>query len=219
MSWNLVCKCRCGTNATGPTPALSASWCCVMFRSRTWDGLFWQAVKLWAGLLTVMYLYFLYSVARKMSFVKVQERTAVRFIFTLEHKVNHRILESSQSRVVLMIKEISRVTTLSCWWAWEDLLSGLCFFFIAWALSNLFFFPFYLSLAPAAEKVTSLGKDWHKFCLKCERCNKTLTAGGHAEVSVSNVCGAKEHIEGSMFPFKQEELPCFLNHSSMKDSF
>ncbi|KAI7804207.1 cysteine-rich protein 2 [Triplophysa rosa] len=32
-----------------------------------------------------------------------------------------------------------------------------------------------------AEKVTSLGKDWHKFCLKCERCSKTLTAGGHAE--------------------------------------
>ncbi|KAK1158861.1 cysteine-rich protein 2-like [Acipenser oxyrinchus oxyrinchus] len=31
-----------------------------------------------------------------------------------------------------------------------------------------------------AEKVTSLGKDWHKFCLKCG-CNKTLTAGGHAE--------------------------------------
>ncbi|NXC67700.1 CRIP2 protein, partial [Anhinga rufa] len=34
---------------------------------------------------------------------------------------------------------------------------------------------------PAAEKVSSLGKDWHKFCLKCERCNKTLTPGGHAE--------------------------------------
>ncbi|XP_063078915.1 cysteine-rich protein 2-like [Engraulis encrasicolus] len=32
-----------------------------------------------------------------------------------------------------------------------------------------------------AEKVTSLGKDWHKFCLKCERCNKTLNSGGHAE--------------------------------------
>uniref|UniRef100_A0A8C9SB55 Cysteine-rich protein 2 n=1 Tax=Scleropages formosus TaxID=113540 RepID=A0A8C9SB55_SCLFO len=32
-----------------------------------------------------------------------------------------------------------------------------------------------------SEKVTSLGKDWHKFCLKCERCSKTLTAGGHAE--------------------------------------
>ncbi|XP_014396052.1 PREDICTED: cysteine-rich protein 2 [Myotis brandtii] len=34
---------------------------------------------------------------------------------------------------------------------------------------------------PAAEKVSSLGKDWHKFCLKCERCSKTLTPGGHAE--------------------------------------
>ncbi|XP_031436792.1 cysteine-rich protein 2 isoform X2 [Clupea harengus] len=32
-----------------------------------------------------------------------------------------------------------------------------------------------------AEKVASLGKDWHKLCLKCERCNKILTAGGHAE--------------------------------------
>lgn len=38
-----------------------------------------------------------------------------------------------------------------------------------------------LSLCPA-EKVTSLGKDWHKFCLKCERCSKTLNPGGHAEV-------------------------------------
>ncbi|XP_069581156.1 cysteine-rich protein 2-like [Brachyistius frenatus] len=32
-----------------------------------------------------------------------------------------------------------------------------------------------------AEKVSSLGKDWHKFCLKCERCSKTLNPGGHAE--------------------------------------
>uniref|UniRef100_A0A3P9L9I1 Cysteine-rich protein 2-like n=1 Tax=Oryzias latipes TaxID=8090 RepID=A0A3P9L9I1_ORYLA len=29
-----------------------------------------------------------------------------------------------------------------------------------------------------AEKVSSLGKDWHKFCLKCERCSKTLNPGG-----------------------------------------
>lgn len=35
----------------------------------------------------------------------------------------------------------------------------------------------------AAEKVSSLGKDWHKLCLKCDRCNKLLNAGGHAEVS------------------------------------
>lgn len=40
---------------------------------------------------------------------------------------------------------------------------------------------------PAAEKVSSLGKDWHKFCLKCERCNKTLTPGGHAEVRAAGV--------------------------------
>ncbi|CAL8273380.1 unnamed protein product [Merluccius merluccius] len=32
-----------------------------------------------------------------------------------------------------------------------------------------------------AEKVTSLGKDWHRPCLRCERCSKTLTAGSHAE--------------------------------------
>ena len=32
-----------------------------------------------------------------------------------------------------------------------------------------------------AERVTSLGKDWHRPCLKCEKCGKTLTSGGHAE--------------------------------------
>uniref|UniRef100_A0A8C8SLZ8 LIM zinc-binding domain-containing protein n=1 Tax=Pelusios castaneus TaxID=367368 RepID=A0A8C8SLZ8_9SAUR len=32
-----------------------------------------------------------------------------------------------------------------------------------------------------AEKVTSLGKDWHRPCLKCEKCGKTLTSGSHAE--------------------------------------
>ncbi|TKS86935.1 Cysteine-rich protein 2 [Collichthys lucidus] len=35
-----------------------------------------------------------------------------------------------------------------------------------------------------AEKVSSLGKDWHKLCLKCDRCNKLLNAGGHAELGV-----------------------------------
>ncbi|KAK3735675.1 hypothetical protein QZH41_011995, partial [Actinostola sp. cb2023] len=33
-----------------------------------------------------------------------------------------------------------------------------------------------------AEKVSSLGKDWHRPCLKCQKCGKTLTSGGHAEV-------------------------------------
>uniref|UniRef100_A0A8C4L6V3 Cysteine-rich protein 1 n=1 Tax=Equus asinus asinus TaxID=83772 RepID=A0A8C4L6V3_EQUAS len=32
-----------------------------------------------------------------------------------------------------------------------------------------------------AERVTSLGKDWHRPCLKCEKCGKTLTSGAHAE--------------------------------------
>ncbi|XP_048455728.1 cysteine-rich protein 2-like isoform X3 [Rhincodon typus] len=32
-----------------------------------------------------------------------------------------------------------------------------------------------------AEKVTSLGKDWHRPCLRCVRCSKTLNPGGHAE--------------------------------------
>lgn len=33
----------------------------------------------------------------------------------------------------------------------------------------------------AAERKTSLGKDWHSGCLRCEKCNKTLTPGSHAE--------------------------------------
>lgn len=33
----------------------------------------------------------------------------------------------------------------------------------------------------SAERKFSLGKDWHGSCLKCERCNKTLTPGSHAE--------------------------------------
>uniref|UniRef100_A0A3B3H2S2 LIM zinc-binding domain-containing protein n=1 Tax=Oryzias latipes TaxID=8090 RepID=A0A3B3H2S2_ORYLA len=32
-----------------------------------------------------------------------------------------------------------------------------------------------------AERVSSLGKDWHRPCLKCEKCRKTLSAGSHAE--------------------------------------
>ncbi|XP_018015280.1 cysteine-rich protein 1 isoform X2 [Hyalella azteca] len=32
-----------------------------------------------------------------------------------------------------------------------------------------------------AERKTSLGKDWHGFCLKCAHCKKTLNPGAHAE--------------------------------------
>uniref|UniRef100_A0A674EZV7 Cysteine-rich protein 2 n=1 Tax=Salmo trutta TaxID=8032 RepID=A0A674EZV7_SALTR len=39
-----------------------------------------------------------------------------------------------------------------------------------------------------AEKVTSLGKDWHRPCLRCERCSKTLAAGSHAEHNGQPYC-------------------------------
>ncbi|XP_011436688.3 cysteine-rich protein 1-like [Crassostrea angulata] len=32
-----------------------------------------------------------------------------------------------------------------------------------------------------AEKVSSIGKDWHRGCLKCAKCGKTLASGSHAE--------------------------------------
>ena len=32
-----------------------------------------------------------------------------------------------------------------------------------------------------AERKTSLGKDWHKSCLKCEKCKKVLNPGQHAQ--------------------------------------
>uniref|UniRef100_A0A9J2Q2C1 Cysteine-rich protein 1 n=1 Tax=Ascaris lumbricoides TaxID=6252 RepID=A0A9J2Q2C1_ASCLU len=34
-----------------------------------------------------------------------------------------------------------------------------------------------------AERVQSLGKDWHRPCLRCsnEKCNKTLAPGSHSE--------------------------------------
>lgn len=38
----------------------------------------------------------------------------------------------------------------------------------------------------AAEKVSSLGKDWHRGCLKCAKCKKTLAPGSHAEVNIVN---------------------------------
>uniref|UniRef100_A0A4W5K2A5 LIM zinc-binding domain-containing protein n=1 Tax=Hucho hucho TaxID=62062 RepID=A0A4W5K2A5_9TELE len=39
-------------------------------------------------------------------------------------------------------------------------------------------------------RVTSLGKDWHRPCLKCEKCNKTLSAGSHAEHDGKPYCNS-----------------------------
>ncbi|KAM8771384.1 cysteine-rich protein 1 isoform 1-T1 [Acanthopagrus schlegelii] len=33
------------------------------------------------------------------------------------------------------------------------------------------------------EKKRSLGRDYHPLCLKCQKCNRQLTAGQHAEVT------------------------------------
>lgn len=32
-----------------------------------------------------------------------------------------------------------------------------------------------------AERKTSLGRDWHGACLRCDKCNKTLVPGQHSE--------------------------------------
>ena len=40
----------------------------------------------------------------------------------------------------------------------------------------------FMCISFTAERRTSLGKDWHAACLKCEKCNKTLTPDNHAEV-------------------------------------
>ncbi|XP_070543834.1 cysteine-rich protein 2-like [Ptychodera flava] len=52
-----------------------------------------------------------------------------------------------------------------------------------------------------AEKKTSLGHDWHAFCLKCKKCTKTLTPGSHAErdgVPYCNHCYASAFGPGGV---------------------
>ncbi|KAI3636300.1 hypothetical protein MIR68_005652 [Amoeboaphelidium protococcarum] len=39
-----------------------------------------------------------------------------------------------------------------------------------------------------AEKVTALGKDWHRACLKCNKCSKSLTSGKFLENSGKGYC-------------------------------
>jgi exoribonuclease II len=60
-----------------------------------------------------------------------------------------------------------------------------------------------------AEKVQSLGKDWHRPCLKCEKCGKTLSSGGHAEV-VINIFYLVIKTETSLPYFYVSELLQFV---------
>eukprot|EP00055_Hartaetosiga_balthica_P016834 m.108299 g.108299 ORF g.108299 m.108299 type:complete len:95 (+) comp9187_c2_seq1:62-346(+) len=39
-----------------------------------------------------------------------------------------------------------------------------------------------------AEKVTALGSDWHKLCLKCTKCNKILANGSFLEHDGNPYC-------------------------------
>ncbi|KAI3660798.1 hypothetical protein MP638_001847 [Amoeboaphelidium occidentale] len=39
-----------------------------------------------------------------------------------------------------------------------------------------------------AEKVTALGKDWHRACLKCNQCGKALTPGSFNEKDGKGYC-------------------------------
>uniref|UniRef100_A0A3Q2GJG4 Zgc:195282 n=1 Tax=Cyprinodon variegatus TaxID=28743 RepID=A0A3Q2GJG4_CYPVA len=38
------------------------------------------------------------------------------------------------------------------------------------------------------EKKRSLGRDYHPLCLKCQKCNRQLTAGQHAEYDEKPFC-------------------------------
>ncbi|XP_048655471.1 cysteine-rich protein 2 isoform X2 [Marmota marmota marmota] len=64
-----------------------------------------------------------------------------------------------------------------------------------------------------AEKVSSLGKDWHKFCLKCERCNKTLTPGGHAEHDGKPFC--HKPCYATLFGPKASSVTTFTGEPNM----
>ncbi|XP_055497000.1 cysteine-rich protein 1 [Leucoraja erinacea] len=45
-----------------------------------------------------------------------------------------------------------------------------------------------------AEKVTALNKDWHRTCLKCEKCNKTLTTGSLSQHDGKPYCTKPCHL-------------------------
>ncbi|XP_072343938.1 cysteine-rich protein 1 isoform X2 [Scyliorhinus torazame] len=55
-----------------------------------------------------------------------------------------------------------------------------------------------------AEKVSSLGKDWHKFCLKCEKCKKVLIPGSFAEDLDMVVMKAINMTKPKMVPVEAE---------------
>lgn len=67
----------------------------------------------------------------------------------------------------------------TCSTHWSSALPSLFF-----VLSSFlpFFLPFFLPPSLPAERKTSLGKDWHPTCLRCDNCDRLLTPGKHSEV-------------------------------------
>lgn len=65
----------------------------------------------------------------------------------------------------------------------------------------------------SAEKVTSLGKDWHRPCLRCAKCNKTLSSGSHAEVRKHRLSAPGHRIRAS--PLRTKGHCCLGNRDCM----
>ncbi|XP_058590023.1 cysteine-rich protein 3 isoform X3 [Neofelis nebulosa] len=65
-----------------------------------------------------------------------------------------------------------------------------------------------------AEKVSSLGKNWHRFCLKCERCHSVLSPGGHAEHNGRPYC--HKPCYGALFgPRGHPHMKTFTGETSL----
>ena len=49
----------------------------------------------------------------------------------------------------------------------------------------VFYFSVYIQYIciSLAERRSSLGKDWHPTCLRCDSCDRLLSPGGHSEVT------------------------------------
>lgn len=72
---------------------------------------------------------------------------------------------------------------------------------------HLFELSAYFTAFFLAERVSSIGKDWHRGCLKCAKCKKTLTPGGHSEVT---------HLE---FSYAYSTLKCKALKASESENY
>ncbi|CAD6234021.1 GSCOCG00007485001-RA-CDS [Cotesia congregata] len=64
-----------------------------------------------------------------------------------------------------------------------------------------------------AERKTSMGKDWHGPCLRCEHCNKTLVVGQH------NEHGGKPYCQKPCYQFLFGPEGCGNGRNNSYDSY